>query len=121
MNDKDRFYEKINKIGELFPKKIDSEIINKQKININKNDKLFKDLKYDLSRINEINRTRVSTGANFYNYLNTLKLFDKVRLKYLADNVLLAHLKSIEARLDAFVIDVYEHSHSLVSDLFELS
>lgn len=121
MNDKDRFYEKINKVGELFPKKIDSEIINKQKININKNDKLFKDLKYDLSRINEINRTRVSTGANFYNYLNTLKLFDKVRLKYLADNVLLAHLKSIEARLDAFVIDVYEHSHSLISDLFELS
>ena len=32
MNDKDRFYEKINKVGELFPKKIDSEIINKQKL-----------------------------------------------------------------------------------------
>ena len=88
MNDKDRFYEKINKVGELFPKKIDSEIINKQKININKNDKSSKELKDDERKRNENNRTRVSTGVNFYNYLNTLKLFDKVRLKYLADNVL---------------------------------
>ena len=74
MNEKERFYKKINKVGNLFPKKIDSEIINKKKISVNQNDKLFKDLRYDLSRINEINRTRVTTGANFYNYLNTLKL-----------------------------------------------
>ena len=53
----------IQDISNSHPKKIDSEIINKQKININKNDKLFKDLKYDLSRINEINRTRVTTES----------------------------------------------------------
>ena len=44
-----------------------------------------------------------------------------MRLRYLAVNVLLAHLRSIEARLDACGSDVYDHSHSLRSALFELS
>ncbi len=121
MNDKDRFYDKITRIGKLFSSKIDNEIIQNKKNAISMNNKFFNEFKRDLITVIDLNKSKVSTGTNFYNYLNIVRLFDKVRLQYLAENVNLNDLKSIENRLTAFIIDIYEESHNLIADLFRLS